>query len=87
MFRHTTTPGHSYTVEAFVHVLTDLERLSDSELTTAANLYPALHHAGMESRRIDWGNGKAIRYQWERSPYGKHSQKASESGLFMQTES
>jgi hypothetical protein len=36
----------SHTVKA-VHVFTDLERLSDSELGTAANLYRALGQAGI----------------------------------------
>ncbi len=76
MFLFLTTPGHGYTVEAFVrplpgsdvprckvttydavlrstqtvkavHVFTDLERLSDSELVAAANLYRALRDAGI----------------------------------------
>jgi hypothetical protein len=76
MFLFLTTPGHGYTVDAFVrplpgsdvprckattydvvlrsthtvkarHVFTDLERLSDAELVTAANLYRTLRDLGI----------------------------------------
>ena len=76
MFLFLTTPGHGYTMEAFVrplpgsvvprcevttyasvlrstrtvkavHVFTDLERLSDAELVTAANLYRTLRDFGI----------------------------------------